>query len=194
MSGNTILLDRDDLLRALTKLVALLKEREVSAGIRIVGGAALALKYFERRTTVDIDAGLEPAAEISAAATRVAQEEGWGDDWLNDSAVQFIPAWGEGPGWQTLYSEAGIVIEVASSRALLAMKMQAGRPGRDVEDIRQLLALCAVASMEEADDLYDAMYPGEVVPDRTERILRAIFADGVPPKPVAPPEPHFDSH
>lgn len=43
-----------------------------------MGGAALALNYFDRRATVDIDAGLHPEAEIEAAAAIVAREVGWG--------------------------------------------------------------------------------------------------------------------
>ncbi|NQX25968.1 hypothetical protein HQQ81_01200 [Microbacteriaceae bacterium VKM Ac-2854] len=114
MSANTILLDRDDVIRALSRLITLLREREITAGIRIVGGAALALNYFDRRTTVDIDAGLQPGPEIEALAAVVAREEGWGEDWLNAKAMQFLPAWGEGPQWRTLYERHGIVVQVAS--------------------------------------------------------------------------------
>lgn len=193
MSTNTILLDREDLIRALARLIVLLRERHVAAGIRIVGGAALALNYFDRRTTVDIDAGLQPESEIEVVAALVATEEGWGDDWLNAKAMQFLPAWGEGPDWRTLYDRDGIVVQVASPRALLAMKLKAGRPGRDVEDIRQLLSICEIGSIDDAELLFERLYPGEVVPDRTLRILGVIFDSGIPPKPAAPAPPSFDS-
>lgn len=55
-------------------------------GIRVVGGGALALRYFERRTTVDIDVvQVTPGDEITviAAVERIADRRGWQRDWLN---------------------------------------------------------------------------------------------------------------
>ena len=50
------LFDRDLLEEGLRQLVTRLRESGTRSGIRIVGGAALALRYFERESTVDIDA------------------------------------------------------------------------------------------------------------------------------------------
>lgn len=47
-------LDRDDLIRGINAVIAKLRDAGEPAGIRIVGGAALALRYFDRRTTSDI--------------------------------------------------------------------------------------------------------------------------------------------
>ena len=51
-------LDRDDLIRGINAVIAKLRAAGEPAGIRIVGGAALALRYFDRRTTSDVDAHL----------------------------------------------------------------------------------------------------------------------------------------
>jgi hypothetical protein len=51
-------LDRDDLIRGINQVIEKLRAAGQPAGIRIVGGAALALRYFDRRTTTDIDAQL----------------------------------------------------------------------------------------------------------------------------------------
>ncbi|NQX25967.1 hypothetical protein HQQ81_01195 [Microbacteriaceae bacterium VKM Ac-2854] len=72
------------------------------------------------------------------------------------------------------------------------MKLKAGRPGRDVDDIRQLLAVCEVLSIEAAETMYEELYPGEVIPDRTSRILTAIVSDGIPVKPHVPVPPRFE--
>gem|GEM_PF-5094347 len=69
--------DRDDLIRGINTVIAKLRAAGESADIRIVGGAALALRYFDRPTTTDIDAQLHPEESILRAATAVAEEEGW---------------------------------------------------------------------------------------------------------------------
>jgi hypothetical protein len=48
--------DRDDLIGALRDLVRELRAAGEPVGLRLVGGAALALRYFERESTRDLDA------------------------------------------------------------------------------------------------------------------------------------------
>ena len=107
-------LDRDDLIRGLNAVIAKLRAAGQPAGIRIVGGAALALRYFDRRTTADIDAHLLPEEPTLQAAVEVALERGWPTDWLNSSAAIFIPAYGADPEWEILHSDDDITVEVAS--------------------------------------------------------------------------------
>jgi hypothetical protein len=57
-------LDRDDLISGINSVIQKLTTAGQPAGIRIVGGAALALRYFDRRTTADIDAQLRPELPI----------------------------------------------------------------------------------------------------------------------------------
>jgi hypothetical protein len=184
-------LDRDDLIRGINQVIEKLRAAGQPAGIRIVGGAALALRYFDRRTTTDIDAQLRPEAPILMIATEVADENGWPHDWLNSNATQFVPAYGADPGWEVLYSNEGIVGEVASSRALLVMKLNASRPGRDVRDIANLLAICNIPDVEAAEDLLSEFFPGDGLPDKALRLLTPIFAQGLPAVPEAPPAPSF---
>ncbi|WP_291043480.1 hypothetical protein [Herbiconiux sp.] len=90
--------------------------------------------------------------------------------------------------WETLYDEGGIRIEVASKESLLAMKLRANRPGRDTRDIRLLLALCGIATLKEAEDLYEAFYPADALPARAEAMVVKIFATpGELPAPLDPP-------
>jgi hypothetical protein len=66
----TITLDRDDLVQGLREVVAELHRLGQPAGIRIVGGAALALRYFDRRTTSDIDAVVHPPGSALEAVSQ----------------------------------------------------------------------------------------------------------------------------
>lgn len=184
-------LDRDDLIRGISQVIEKLRADGRPAGIRIVGGAALALRYFERRVTADIDAQLHPEGPILAAAAEVADENGWPQDWLNSKAGIFVPAYGADPGWERLYSSDEVTVEVCSSRALLAMKLNASRPGRDVQDIANLLAICGIRDAEAAEELFNGFYPGDVLPDKAFRILKPIFARGLPTVPETPPIPSF---
>ena len=182
-------LDRDDLIRGLNAVIEKLRAAGQPAGIRIVGGAALALRYFDRRTTSDIDAQLQPAGPILAVAAQVAIENGWPADWLNTNASIFIPSYGADPGWETIYSSDGITVEVASSPALLAMKLNASRPGRDTQDLAQLLAMCEIADIDAAEELLGQFYPGDGLPDKALRLLGPLFKQGLPAVPQAPPLP-----
>ena len=72
-------LDRAAIISGLRDLVAELRDAGDVAGIRLVGGAALALRYFDRGTTQDLDVlHVNPGSDESvAAAERVAHRRGW---------------------------------------------------------------------------------------------------------------------
>jgi hypothetical protein len=72
------------------------------------------------------------------------------------------------------------MIQVASKETLLAMKLRANRPGRDTNDIRQLLRLCDVTTIDAADELYEEFYLGDALTDRAVAMVRSIFDDGLP--------------
>ncbi|MFF2371252.1 DUF6036 family nucleotidyltransferase [Agromyces sp. NPDC058110] len=74
-----ILFDRNDLIDGLRELVEELHADGAPVGLRIVGGGALVLRYFDRRTTVDIDAvQVRPGDEhhVVGAAERIADRRG----------------------------------------------------------------------------------------------------------------------
>ncbi|MGO4782703.1 hypothetical protein [Cryobacterium sp. W22_MBD10_FK3] len=186
-------LDRAAIITGLRDLVAELRDAGEVAGIRLVGGAALALRYFDRGTTQDLDVlHISPGSEesVAAAAERVAYKHGWDAKWLNFEVTRAdaIPTLGRAVEWETIHAEGGIVIEVASKEAMLVMKLRANRPGRDTRDIRLLLALCDVHTLEDAGDLYEQFYPGDILTPRAEKIVHAIL-DGEPTAPPYSPGP-----
>ena len=185
-------LGREDILDGLRALITELRASHQVAGIRIVGGAALALRYFDRGTTQDLDSlHIDPGSddEVTAAAARVAQSRGWDPGWLNFDVekADAIPPFGRRPvEWETIYDHDGIVIQVAAKDAMLAMKLRANRPGRDTNDIRQLLRLCDVTTLDEAEELYEDFYPGDALSDRGVKMVVAILESGLPDEVPSP--------
>ena len=56
------------------------------------------------------------------------------------------------------------------------MKLRANRPGRDTRDIRMLLSVCEIATLDEAEDFYEEFYPGDRLDPRAVTIVSAILA------------------
>lgn len=175
-------LDRDTLIDGLNDLI----ERIRAAGIRpvrisIVGGAALALSYIDRRRTVDVDARLDPHDPLMRIAERIAVDRDWPADWLNSNAAQFFPDWGKTVDWKPLFDHDGIRVEVAPADALLAMKLRAAmnRPGRDTVDIVSLIAELDIQTADDAESIFSAYYPGDALNDRAYALVeRAITHRG----------------
>lgn len=185
-----ILFDREQLENGLSLLVTKLHSTGVRAGIRIVGGAAIALRYFERDATTDIDGrSVGDATALALAVSEVAAENGWQTDWLNTSAAQFIPDYGTATQWETLYDDGLVTVEVASAATLLAMKLRANRPGRDDADIASLLVLVDLDTIDAIDDFYESYYPGDSLSDRGFAMVTRILAVGLPERPTELPTP-----
>lgn len=189
-------LDRDDIITGLRELITELRAEGEVAGIRLVGGAALSLRYFDRGTTQDLDSlHVRPGSDaaVASAAARVAERHDWDPTWLNFEVTKAdaLPTLGRAVEWDTIYDRDDIVIQVASKEALLAMKLRANRPGRDTRDIRLLLSLCEISSLDDADELYEDFYPGDSLDPRAVSMVTAILADGKSHTPVRPKPINF---
>lgn len=187
-------LERDDIIVGLRELVDELRNAGEVAGIRLVGGAALALRYFDRGVTQDLDSvHVRPGSDaaVATAAAKVAQRHDWDASWLNFEVTRAdaLPTLGRAVEWETIYDQDGITIQVASKEALLAMKLRANRPGRDTRDIRLLLGLCGMTTLAEAEALYEEFYPGDSLSDRAMLMVTTILANGPIEAPEAPPRP-----
>ena len=147
----------------------------------------MAIRYYDRESTHDIDVAVnlsdEHLLEISAA---IAAQEGWSPDWLNAAAAKFIPSYGRSVEWVTIYNDQGIVIQVAPPEAMLAMKLRANRPGRDDDDIKVLMAICGLSSVDQLEQLFEGFYPADILSERAVKIVTAIRAEGLGVVPAAP--------
>lgn len=83
-------MEREEIVAALTALAAELRRRETTAEMYVVGGAAIALAFDERRATRDIDAVFEPKSVVYEAAAAVAAERDLPSGWLNDAVKGFL--------------------------------------------------------------------------------------------------------
>lgn len=181
-----VTLNRTDMIDGLRELVAALHARGSTASIRILGGAAILLRYDEdRRVTPDIDASIVSNGDLEPIIHAIADARGWPRDWLNAKAATYAPIAAE-PLWEALWDDEQVSIWVASPGSLLAMKLRAARPGRDTDDIATLLAILSINSVDEAERVFDHYFPGELPPDRAYRLLETIFAVGLPTVPTTP--------
>ena len=129
-------MQRTEIVDLLTDLGGRLAERGLEGEMYVVGGAAIALAFDERRSTRDIDAVFEPKTVIYELAARLAEERGLPDGWLNDAVKGFLT--GADPEAPLVLEVDGLRVSTASPRILLAMKVLSHRVGEDEEDVRLL--------------------------------------------------------
>ncbi|CAN5131357.1 DUF6036 family nucleotidyltransferase [soil metagenome] len=129
-------MQRGDIVDLLTDLGGRLAARGIEGEMYVVGGAAIALAFDERRSTRDIDAVFEPKAVIYEVAEQLAEQRGLPAGWLNDAVKGFLT--GADPDAPLVLEVDGLRVSTASPRILLAMKILAHRVGEDEEDVRLL--------------------------------------------------------
>jgi len=141
-------MDRAEIVDALTALAGKLDQRGVSGEMYIVGGAAIALAFDERRATRDIDAIFEPKTVVYEAAAIVAEERGLPGGWLNDAVKGFLES--DDLEAAPVLDLPGLRCLTASPKTLLALKVLAHRVGEDEDDLR---LLAAELGLERADEV-----------------------------------------
>lgn len=173
----TVKFTREQLLHGLNRLLELCENNDLSVRIQVVGGCAVVLQYNQsRQPTVDVDCVVLGESShrdrfIDLVRT-VADDFDWPDDWLNQKVGIFWPETNEDKGWVTILEGGNSRVEVAGPRMLLAMKLRAGRPFRDISDIEVLLGIVGVGTIRAAEEVFDEYFPYDVIPNRTMTWLR----------------------
>ena len=147
---------RDEIVELLVELGSRLHVRGVVGEMYVVGGAAIALAFDERRSTADIDAVFEPKAVIYEAAGQLARERGLPDGWLNDAVKGFLVT--ADPDASLVLEAPGIRVSTASPRILLAMKVLSHRVGEDEHDVRLLADELGLATAREVLSVAEEVY------------------------------------
>lgn len=142
-------LTAEELEKLLGDLARRLHELGQRGRLLLVGGAAMSLGYSRRRLTLDVDADYEPRQLVTEIVQEMAHELGLRDDWLNANAVAFMPPLPADQDRQVLVEHPGLVVELASPRVLLAMKMAAFR-AVDRSDLEVLFAELGITAPEQA--------------------------------------------
>src|SRR5271167_3935900 len=169
-------LGREDIRSLLDDLSAELAARGARAELFLVGGAALAVAYDATRATRDLDAVFVPTGIVRQAAAAVAEHRGLTEDWLNDAVKGFLP--GPDPDAQRFYSSDSLIVDVASPRYLLAMKLFAARAEIDADDIILLYRQLGFTTVDEGRDLVEQAYPGRPIPAEV-KFLRTEIVDSM---------------
>lgn len=155
-------MDRTEIVEALTALAVELESRGISAEMYIVGGAAIALAFDERRATRDIDAVFEPKAGVYEAAAVVGERLGLPGGWLNDAVKGFLA--GEDPTAAPVLDLPGLRCLAASPQTLLALKVLAHRVGEDEADVRLLASELGLTEAEEVLAIAERTYGDRLDP------------------------------
>lgn len=165
---------RDAICGLLDELAGRLAARQVAARIELVGGAALAVRYYDRPGPVDIDAVIEPARPVLEVAAEMATERDLRDGWLSNQAQVFLPPGDPEDPPDLVVQHRCATVRVVAARTLLAMKLRAARPAKDTDDIAVLLRVCGVRTLDMARELLDSCYAGRYrLSARAERLIAA---------------------
>ena len=155
-------MDRAEIIAALTALAGELERRGVSGEMYVVGGAAIALAFDERRSTRDIDAVFEPKATVYEAAAVIAERLDLPPAWLNDAVKGFLA--GEDFAAAPVLDLPGLRCLAASPQTLLALKVLAHRVGEDESDLRLLAAELRLTSAEQVLEIAERTYGDRLDP------------------------------
>jgi hypothetical protein len=179
------MLDREQILAALSALSEQLRARGAVGELCLLGGTAMVLAFKARVSTKDVDAVFEPAAIVREAAVAVQRELDLPDGWLNDAAKGFVS--GQHDVVTTdLPQFPGLRVMAPTAEYMLAMKCMASRIGvstadpSDVADIRFLIRHLGLRRAEEAIDVVTRYYPASRVPPRAAYLLEEIFGEDGP--------------
>jgi len=166
---------REELLGALRDVGNALQERGTEARLYVVGGAWMVLTQRSREITMDVDGDFYPREILLEISRAVAHDRGLPAHWLNAAANAFIPVF-RSPEWKFFARLGSLELWVADQRTMLAMKLRASRGRRDENDIRLLLQLCDVDTLEQAQSLYHEFYPEDPAPSRAWDIVTFLLA------------------
>ncbi|WP_313544177.1 hypothetical protein [Leifsonia aquatica] len=137
------------------ELVGLLRERlqarEVVGGIRVVGGAAMALRFRDDpdvRVTTDIDAVFHPRPDVDIVIAEIAAERGLPPDWLNAAAGAWVARRPPHP------QQPDFAVDIATVEELIAMKMAAARE----QDLHDLVIIVRREGIRSPSELVEIAY------------------------------------
>jgi hypothetical protein len=148
--------------KLLEELATRLDDAGITAGIRVVGGAALSILDQNRRSTSDVDAVIVPAGAAADIVAALAKEHGLPDNLLSDTARAYIPPVGP-DDWVEVFRRGDVSVSIGSVQMLLTMKLLANRGIRDSDDIDFLLNACGVENVADAQEIYETYHAQEVL-------------------------------
>lgn len=176
---------KEILVKALSRMSEIAEAENIQLQLCVFGGAAMMLAYDARDVTKDVDAILLPREAGQRIASMVAAELNLSDDWLNDEVGMFLSHSDEAKTIEfTLpdVSRSGLKITRPTAKYLLALKVNAcrkqiGSYKGDEDDIKVLLRITKVGSVEEIEDVVNRFFPDTVIPVEDRLLLNAILKE-----------------
>ena len=173
MAGQS--LSRSDMLRLFDLLNAELATEDVRGELYLVGGAVMCLALDARHATRYMDGYFLPTGAIRQAAGRVAARAVVPDDWLNDAVKGYLSPRGDFDPYLDLDH---LKVFVARPTYLLAMKCAAMRLGEefhDLEDVRYLLRLLNITTVDDALEVVTRYSDAERLPPKARLALEELL-------------------
>ena len=169
------MLNREQILEGLERLGELLHERDMNGEILLTGGAVMCLVHSARGMTQDIDALYEPKSVINELVSKVADELGLSEGWLNDSVKGYIT---EGASKSEFLVLDGLRILTVTPEYLLAMKLMSARhDSKDLEDIEFLLNKLHIKSIDDAVNILTTHFPEDKILPKSMYVLEEHFGN-----------------
>jgi hypothetical protein len=172
------LLGRTEIEYAFSLLSARLARRGIHADLYVIGGAAIALAWDDRRTTRDIDAVFDTnrhqafLEEVWAVADALDLPRSW----LNEQASSYVPP-GPDTDRQAVWDSPALRVVAASPAFVLAMKARAARPS-DASDIALLVRRLGISTLDEVVAIHDRVFPGDPLPEHKRMAVEEALAMG----------------
>lgn len=169
---------RNEIIRALHKLNAVLAKKGINGDIGLYGGAVMSLVYNSRDTTKDVDGIYLPKREMTQAITDVANSMNLEPDWFNDAVKGFIS---ENNDLELFESLSNLNIYVASADYMFAMKCVSCRLDdvNELDDIKFLANYLGISNVTDAIEVIERFYPPNQILPKTQYMLEEIFDEGI---------------
>jgi len=183
------MLTKDDILSGFRRLDAVARDAGMLIDLAVYGGAAMALAFDVRSATRDVDAVVRGNPDfLRRAVERVALEEGWPEDWLNDGVKGFLSHNEQMRVMETFLGspEGGLRVYVPTPEYMFAMKCMAMRPegvdgSHDISDIEALADLAGIEDAASALSLVEGFYPAARIPPKVrfgvEEIMERVSSN-----------------
>jgi len=169
------MLSKNQILDALKRLSDELEILGVFGEVLLTGGASMCLVHSARDMTKDIDALYEPKMIINQLVSKIAEEDGLPERWLNDSVKGFLT---EAPPQEEFLSLPNLRITSVSADYLLAMKLMSARYGEtDYRDISFLMSSLGIQTKESLQETVMRYYSIEQILPKTMYLIEQLTAE-----------------
>ena len=179
--------DREALLDAFDRVGRAAAHAGTKLQIAVYGGSALMLASNFRFATEDVDVSRveQPWPEwLRSIVEKLAQKNGWADDWFNDGVVFHLSALADPVGDHLEFgtfprdaSTPGLVVSVPTAEYLLALKLKAfrvldaSRGETERLDILNLMRVVGISNIEDAIGLMGRYFPASAASSEKQRFL-----------------------